>query len=92
MITGAIVSLIQTLITVYIWILIADAILSWVAVASFNPTVRRLYGITTRLTSPILRPIRRAIWPITRRLGVDISPLIAVIILVTISRIIGRAF
>lgn len=80
--------LIHLAINLYIWILVINAILSWIAFASYNITIRRIYSITTRLTLPVLRPIRRLVYPLTRRLGVDISPLIAIIILIFIDRLI----
>ena len=80
--------LIHLVINLYIWILVINAIFSWIAFASYNVTIRRIYSITTRLTQPVLRPIRRLVYPLTRRLGVDISPLIAIFILITIDRII----
>lgn len=77
MLYGTLADLIHLAINLYIWILVINAILSWIAFASYNITIRRIYSITTRLTMPVLRPIKRLVYPLTRRLGVDISPLIA---------------
>jgi YggT family protein len=68
------------LLTAYMWIIIAAALISWVNPDPYNPIVRFLY----RATNPVLRPIRRLIGG---RLGaLDISPLIVVIIIYFIQR------
>lgn len=63
------------LINVLIWIIIIDAILSWIpSVDRRSPLV---VGIKT-ITTPILAPIRRLVPP--ERTGyIDLSPLIAII-------------
>jgi uncharacterized protein YggT (Ycf19 family) len=80
--------LLHLAIRAYIWILVINAILSWIAFASFNVTIRRIYATTTRITAPVLNPIRRLMYPVTRKLGVDISPLIAIVLLMIVDRII----
>jgi YggT family protein len=66
--------------TVYIWIIIVRALISWVSPDPYNPIVRFLY----RVTEPVLRPVRR-ILPIGG-MGIDFSPLI-VILLIYVLRI-----
>ena len=72
--------LIDTLITLYIYVLIAAAVMSWLSafnvVNSYNPTVRRIWDFLYRVTEPALRPIR-AILPNLG--GIDISPVILII-------------
>jgi YggT family protein len=72
--------LIDTLITLYIYVLIAAAVMSWLiafnVVNSYNPTVRRIWDFLYRVTEPALRPIR-AILPNLG--GIDISPVILII-------------
>ncbi len=57
----------------YTWIIIAQAIISWVRPDPYNPIVRFLYAVT----EPVLRPIRRHL-PVTWG-GFDFSPLIVLI-------------
>ena len=61
--------------TVYIWIIVIRAMISWVSPDPYNPIVRFLY----RVTEPVLRPVRR-ILPI-RGMGIDLSPLIVILII-----------
>jgi YggT family protein len=70
-----IAEILSFILTVYMWIIVAAALVSWVSPDPYNPIVRFLY----RITNPVLRPIRRLIG---NRLGpIDISPLIVVFII-----------
>ena len=81
--------LIDTIITLYIWILIASAILSWLVafnvVNQRNPIVANLGEFLYRITEPALRPIR-ALLPNLG--GIDISPVILILLLLFLQRII----
>lgn len=85
--------LVNTVITLYIWILIASAVLSWlVAFNVVNPQnqVVRVIGDTLyRLTEPLLRPIRSVLPSLG---GLDISPLILILALLFIERFIFWLF
>lgn len=60
--------------TLYMWIIIARALISWVNPDPWNPIVQFL----DRATEPVLAPIRRRLgW----RMGIDLSPLIAILML-----------
>jgi YggT family protein len=69
--------LINTLITVYVWILIARVVLSWLIsfniINQFSPAVRAVDNFCRVLTEPLLRPIRRYMPDLG---GLDISPLV----------------
>ena len=58
----ALAKLLQLVLEVYFWIIIARAVLSWVSPDPFNPVVRFLH----RVTEPVLRPIRYACRPSPR--------------------------
>lgn len=78
----AIFWLIDTVVGIYIFMLIASAILSWlVAFNVINTSNRFVYilGDTLyRLTEPALRPIRRIMPDLG---GIDISPIILILVL-----------
>jgi YggT family protein len=63
------------LLNIYMWVIIIRALISWVNPDPYNPIVQFL----TRATEPVLRPLRRLV-P-TWKLGIDLSPLIAVLII-----------
>jgi len=59
----------------YMWVIIARALISWVNPDPWNPIVQFL----ERATEPVLSPIRRRLgW----RLGVDVSPIIAILVII----------
>ena len=72
----AVAKIIDILLTAYTWIIIAQAIVSWVRPDPYNPIVRFLYAVT----EPVLRPIRRYL-PVSWG-GFDFSPLIVLLALV----------
>jgi YggT family protein len=80
--------LIDTLITVYIWLLIAQAILSWLlafgVVNRHNRAVAVIGDFLYRVTEPALRRIR-AFLPHFG--GIDISPIVLILLLIFIERL-----
>lgn len=81
--------LIDTVITLYIWILIATAILSWLiafnVVNTRNPLVASIADFLYRITEPALRPIRSVIPSLG---GIDISPVVLIIGLLFLEKVI----
>jgi YggT family protein len=69
--------LIDTVIDLYTWIVIASAIMSWLVafgvVNTRNQFIRMIVDLLYRLTEPALRPIRRVLPNLG---GIDISPVI----------------
>lgn len=80
---GAVVELISLLLNIYIFGIIIQAILSWVAPTSYNPVI----GLIHSLTEPLLAPARRFIPPIS---GMDLSP-IAVLVLLQLTKMLVLA-
>ncbi len=70
------------------FLLIANVILSWLIVAGVrNDIVRQIYSASNQLLDPILRPIRRVVPPIGM---IDITPLIAFILIIVVRQILNR--
>ena len=67
------VDLLSLALNIYMWIIIARAVLSWVNPDPFNPIVRFLH----RVTEPVLRPVRG--WLPTYQIGLDLSPMIVLL-------------
>src|SRR5580658_5187179 len=78
----AILWLINTIITIYVWLLIAQAVLSWLlafgVINRYNRSVSVIGDFLYRVTEPALRPIR-AMLP--NFAGIDISPVVLILIL-----------
>ncbi|MCK9229771.1 MAG: YggT family protein [Syntrophales bacterium] len=64
---------VQVGLTLYMWVVIIRALLSWVNPDPYNPIVRTLH----RVTEPVLYRVRRLI-P-TAGLGIDLSPVIVIL-------------
>jgi YggT family protein len=62
--------------TLYMWIIIFRALISWVNPDPYNQIVIFLY----RVTEPVLGPIRRRL-PM-RNIGIDISPIIVILVII----------
>ncbi len=77
---SAIAEVINIILTIYMYVIIARAILSWVSPDPYNPIVQMLY----KVTEPVLNPLRRLI-P-TWRTGLDLSPMIAILIIFFLKR------
>ena len=81
--------LITTIIDLYIWILIASAVLSWLIVFNVvntrNPIVNSVGDFLYRVTEPALRPIRSVMPNLG---GIDISPVILIIGLLFLKQLI----
>jgi YggT family protein len=72
----SVVSVLQEVLNIYIWVIIAAALISWVNLSPYHPVVRMLY----RLTEPVLRPIRQ-ILPPWKTWGLDFSPMIVILLI-----------
>ena len=85
--------LIDSIITIYLWIIIINAILSWlVAFNILNTQNRFVFSIldtTYKLTDPALSKIRRFI-PMFG--SIDISPVILILILMFLRNLIFEIF
>ncbi|HJN60381.1 MAG: YggT family protein [Alphaproteobacteria bacterium] len=79
---NALASLIDTVFTIYIILLLASVISSWLVqfnvLNTQNQFIYSLLGFLYRITEPALRPLRRLIPPLG---GIDLSPMILIIAL-----------
>lgn len=67
----AIADLLNFVLSAYIWIIIARAVISWVNADPYNPVVRFLHQVT----DPVLNRIRRFL-PVMG--GFDLSPMVLI--------------
>jgi YggT family protein len=78
----AFLNLVSTVISIYIWLLIAQAVLSWLVafgiVNRYNRVVATIGDFLWRVTEPLLRPIRRVLPDLG---GIDISPVLLILLL-----------
>ncbi|MCK4533879.1 MAG: YggT family protein [Syntrophobacterales bacterium] len=81
---GALARIVDLGLTIYMWLIIIRALVSWVNPDPYNPIVRFLY----RVTEPVLYQVRRLI-PL-RGLGMDFSPIIVILIIVFLQSFLVR--
>src|SRR5271157_3653679 len=71
----AIAEVLRIVLTIYMWIVIISALISWVNPDPYNPIVRFLYSVT----EPVFAMVRRRLpFP---PMGIDFSPLIVILII-----------
>jgi YggT family protein len=87
----AILDVILVVLQIYVWLLIAAAILSWLiafnVVNTHNQVVAVIGDFLYRITEPVLRPIRNFMPNLG---GLDISPVILILIIFFIQSVIVR--
>lgn len=64
-------------------------ILSWIS--GMHPTLAKIYYMLQGVLEPLLRPIRKLLWPLTSRIGLDFSPYVLILLLQLIYRIVLSA-
>ncbi|UCG20622.1 MAG: YggT family protein [Deltaproteobacteria bacterium] len=76
----ALATVIYYVLTLYMWIIIARAVISWVNPDPYNPIVRFLYSVT----DPVLLAIRRRL-PLSFG-GIDFSPILVILAIIFLQR------
>jgi YggT family protein len=86
----AVLDIILIILDLYVWLLIASAILSWLiafnVVNTRNQFVAAVAEFLYRITEPVLEPIRRMLPSLG---GLDISPIVVILIIMFIQRVIS---
>ena len=85
--------LLDNIITIYLWIIIINAILSWLVAFNVlntqNKFVFSVLDVTYKLTDPALNKIRRFIPTFG---SIDISPVILILLLIFLRNLIFESF
>jgi len=85
-----ITTLLLEIIRIYTLVVLVNVVLSWFVHGTRNMTVRRIYWFTGQLVDPALDPIRRLLSPMTRNVGLDLSPIVLIVLLQLLARMIAR--
>ena len=89
----SLISLIATVIQIYMYILIASVILSWLigfnVINTRNHFVAMVAESLWRLTEPALKPIRRFLPNLG---GLDISPVVLILLLIFVQNLLFEMF
>lgn len=81
---GGVAKVLDVLLTLYMWIIIIRAILSWVNPDPYNPIVRFLRDVT----EPVLAPVRRRL---PHMGGMDVSPIVVFLAIILIQSFVVRS-
>lgn len=73
---AAVARILDIALSIYMWIIVIRAVLSWVNPDPYNPIVRLLYQIT----EPLMAFVRRRI-PL-RGMGIDLSPMVILLAII----------
>ncbi|GAA0573882.1 YggT family protein [Caenispirillum bisanense] len=88
---GPLLQVVSIALNLYLWALIISAVMSWlVAFNVINTHNRFVYTVGDflhRITEPALRPIRSVV-PVMG--GVDLSPMVLILIIIFLQGVIGR--
>ncbi len=72
----ALVQLLLTVLSLYTWVIIIRALISWVSPDPHNPIVQILH----KATEPVLRPLRK-LMPPHKTGNIDVSPILAILLI-----------
>jgi YggT family protein len=81
----AIAKVVDVVLSIFMWIVIARAVLSWVSPDPYNPIVRFIH----KVTEPVLYQIRRRI-PVNFG-GIDFSPIIVFLAIIFLQRFVVQS-
>jgi YggT family protein len=88
----ALLDIIYQILSLYIYVIIASAILSWLiafnVVNTYNDIVRSIWKLLNALTEPVLRPIRNVLPDLG---GIDISPVVLIFLIWFLQELIRNA-
>lgn len=73
---NALATVLDYALVIYMWLVIARAVLSWVSPDPFNPIVRFIHNVT----EPVLHPVRR--WLPFGFSGIDFSPIVVLLAII----------
>ena len=85
--------IIQLVLQMYVWVVIASAILSWLVafnvINTRNQVVYQIGNALYRLTEPALRPIRRILPNLG---GIDISPVVLLLLIYFVQMVLRNIY
>lgn len=86
----AVLDIVLIVLELYVWLLIASAILSWLiafnVVNTRNQFIAAVGEFLYRITEPVLAPIRNRLPALG---GLDLSPIVVILIIIFLQKVIG---
>ena len=86
---NVLLDIVQVLLTVVWWIIVIQAIMSWLiafnVINTYNETVRSVWNALKVMTEPLYRPIRKVLPDFG---ALDLSPLVVLLLLYILSEVV----
>jgi YggT family protein len=82
---GALAGVLDIVLTIYLWIVIIAALISWVNPDPYNPIVRFLHAVT----EPVFGFVRRRL-PLPA-MGIDFSPILVILAIIFLQQFLIRS-
>ncbi len=86
-IIGSLVEVISTLLSLYMWVVIISALITWVNPDPYNPIVRFLRSAT----EPVFAKVRQYL-PFVNIGGFDLSPIVVLLVIQILNNVLMRGF
>ena len=65
------------------------AVMSWFT-PSFGPRLWKVYHVVQNVTEPVVRPFRNLLWRFSSQMGIDFSPVLAILAIQFAARLLTR--
>ncbi len=73
----------------FVFLICAEAVMSWFR-GSFGPKTWKIYNVLRKITEPAVKPFRKLIWRFSPGMGIDFSPVVAILVIEAAARILAR--
>jgi YggT family protein len=83
LLTWSVLNVLDLIVTIYFWSVIATVVVSWIAPGSNHPAIQ----LIAQITEPVMRPVRNIVPSMG---GLDLSPIIVFLILNVVQVVIGN--
>jgi len=74
---------------IIVMLICASAVMSWFT-RSFGPGLWKIYHFIQSVTEPLIRPFRNLLWKFSSQMGIDFSPILAILAVQFVARLLTR--
>jgi YggT family protein len=74
---------------VIVALICAGAVMSWFT-SSFGRGLWKIYNLIQSVTEPLIRPFRNLLWRFSSQMGIDFSPVLAILAIQFAARVLTR--
>ena len=89
MLTILIARVINLFSDILVALICVGAAMSWFT-SAFGPGLWKVYGIVQSITEPVISPFRKLLWRFSSQIGIDFSPILAILAIQFVARLLIR--